>query len=284
MRTGCFARPGSSRNSPKPCSTPSKFRAGRPSPTWERVQAITAFVWPGVGPKGTVLATDLQPECSRCCGKTPQAAGVTNIKPLLATQKDTRLPEGKVDLILMVDVYHECTDPETFLQDMKKALRPGGRLVLVEFRGEDPAVPIKPEHKMTLKQVRREVEPHGLTFKNSLEFLPWQHVIIFEKPAPGAAKKRRSRPTRRPGSQRRCREDAMSMCEDRPEDHVRRSRLVSPRARRRSHATTSRFLNSAGTPSSAMSTPTSMLVLVSSAISDDGRRRPGRWTSPAGRA
>ena len=142
-----------------------------------------------VGPKGTVLATDLQPEMLQMLRQNAQAAGVTNIKPLLATQKDTRLPEGKVDLILMVDVYHECTDPDTILQDMKKALRPGGRLVLVEFRGEDPAVPIKPEHKMTLKQVRREVEPHGLTFKNSLEFLPWQHVIIFEKPAPGAAKK-----------------------------------------------------------------------------------------------
>ena len=108
---------------------------------------------------------------------------MTNIKPIRATQTDTKLPEAAVDLILMVDVYHECTDPETTLKGLFKALKPGGRLVLVEFRGEDPDVPIKPEHKMTLKQVRREVEPQGFTFKESLEFLPWQHVIIFEKPA-----------------------------------------------------------------------------------------------------
>jgi len=93
----------------------------------------------------------------------------------------TMLPEGKVDLVLMVDVYHECTDRETGLAGLHKALRPGGRLVLVEFRGEDPEVPIKPEHKMTLKQVRREVQPQGSCFQSSLEFLPWQHVIIFEK-------------------------------------------------------------------------------------------------------
>ncbi len=136
-----------------------------------------------VGPDGTVFATDLQPEMLQMLRHNAQAAGVNNIKPILATQQDTKLPAGKIDLILMVDVYHECSDPEVVLLGMKKALRPGGRLVLVEFRGEDPDVPIKPEHKMTLRQVRREVEPQGFTFKNSLEFLPWQHVIIFEKPA-----------------------------------------------------------------------------------------------------
>jgi ubiquinone/menaquinone biosynthesis C-methylase UbiE len=138
-----------------------------------------------VGPEGTVLATDVQPEMLQMLRQNAQTAGVTNIKPLLCSQQDTKLPEGKVDLILMVDVYHECSDPETLLQGLRKALRPGGRLVLVEFRGEDPDVPIKPEHKMTLKQVRRELEPQGLVFKTSLEFLPWQHVIIFEKPAGG---------------------------------------------------------------------------------------------------
>jgi ubiquinone/menaquinone biosynthesis C-methylase UbiE len=136
-----------------------------------------------VGPEGTVLATDVQPEMLRMLRQNARAARVTNIKPLLCSQEDTMLPEGKVDLILMVDVYHECSDPEAVLNGLRKALRPGGRLVLVEFRGEDPEVPIKPEHKMTVEQVRREVEPRGLTFKTSLEFLPWQHVIIFEKPA-----------------------------------------------------------------------------------------------------
>ena len=112
-----------------------------------------------------------------------QAAGVNNIKPLLCSSRNTMLPDSKVDLILMVDVYHECTEPEMTLQGLRKALRPGGRLVLVEFRGEDAEVPIKPEHKMTLKQVRREVEPQGFGFVTSLEFLPWQHIIIFNKPA-----------------------------------------------------------------------------------------------------
>jgi ubiquinone/menaquinone biosynthesis C-methylase UbiE len=136
-----------------------------------------------VGPTGTVLATDLQPEMLEMLAANAREAGVTNVKPLLATSTNTRLPDGKVDLVLMVDVYHECPDPEATLKGLRKALKPGGRLVLVEFRGEDPEVPIKPEHKMTLKQVRREVEPQGFTFKNSFEFLPWQHIIVFEKPA-----------------------------------------------------------------------------------------------------
>ena len=136
-----------------------------------------------VGPKGVVLATDLQPQMLEMLRNNAREAGVTNIKPIRATQTDTKLPDAKVDLILMVDVYHECPDPEITLKGLFKALKPLGRLVLVEFRGEDPEVPIKPEHKMTLDQVRREVEPQGFIFKDSLEFLPWQHVIIFEKPA-----------------------------------------------------------------------------------------------------
>jgi hypothetical protein len=90
----------------------------------------------------------------------------------------TTLPERKVDLVLMVDVYHEFTDPVTGLAGLHKALRPGGWIFLVEFRSEDPELPIKPEHKMTLKQVRREVQPQGSCFQGSLEFLPWQHVIM----------------------------------------------------------------------------------------------------------
>lgn len=136
-----------------------------------------------VGPRGVVYAADVQPEMLRMLRDNARAARVTNIKPIRCTQLDTGLPEGVIDLVLMVDVYHECTDPEAVLQDLRSALKPGGRLVLVEFRGEDLEVPIKPEHKMTLDQVRREVEPQGFTFKESLEFLPWQHVIIFEKPS-----------------------------------------------------------------------------------------------------
>jgi ubiquinone/menaquinone biosynthesis C-methylase UbiE len=135
-----------------------------------------------VGPKGTVLASDLQPEMLKMLQRNAREARVTNIKPVRATQLDPKLPEAQVDLILMVDVYHECSSPDITLQGLWKALKPKGRLVLVEFRGEDETVPIKPEHKMTLEQVKKEVEPQGFNFKESLEFLPWQHVIIFEKP------------------------------------------------------------------------------------------------------
>jgi ubiquinone/menaquinone biosynthesis C-methylase UbiE len=137
-----------------------------------------------VGPKGIVYATDVQPEMLRMLRTNARTAGVSNIKPIRCTQADTGLPAAAIDLVLMVDVYHECSDPEATLQGLRTALKPRGRLVLVEFRAEDPQVPIKPEHKMTLDQVRREIEPQGFTFKESLEFLPWQHVIIFEKPAP----------------------------------------------------------------------------------------------------
>jgi protein-L-isoaspartate O-methyltransferase len=135
-----------------------------------------------VGPTGTVLATDVQSQMLAMLADNARTAGVKNIKAIRSTQTDTKLPESKVDLALMVDVYHEASDPEALLKGLKKAIKPGGRLVLVEFRGEDPEVPIKPEHKMTLKQVRKEVEPQGFRFKESLEFLPWQHIIIFVKP------------------------------------------------------------------------------------------------------
>jgi ubiquinone/menaquinone biosynthesis C-methylase UbiE len=146
-----------------------------------------------VGAEGTVFATDLQPEMLRVLAHNMRAAGAANVKPILCTPTDPKLPEGKVDLALMVDVYHECSAPAATLQGLRKALRPGGRLVLVEFRAEDPEVPIRPEHKMTLRQVRREVEPQGFVFKESLEFLPWQHVIIFEKPRSEAAAKGKSK-------------------------------------------------------------------------------------------
>ena len=135
-----------------------------------------------VGPRGTVLATDVQPQMLAMLRDNAKAAGVKNIKPVRATQTDVNLPEGSVDLALMVDVYHEASDPEALLAGLRKALKPGGRLVLVEFRGEDPQVPIKPEHKMTLAQVRRELEPQNFLYVESLEFLPWQHIIVFEKP------------------------------------------------------------------------------------------------------
>ncbi len=134
-----------------------------------------------VGEKGTVYATDVQPQMIKLLRENLKTMGVTNIKPILCTPTDQKLPESAVDLAIMVDVYHECSDPEATLKGIRKALKPGGRLVLVEFRAEDPDVPIKPEHKMTVAQVKKEIEPQGFAFKELHDFLPWQHIIIFEK-------------------------------------------------------------------------------------------------------
>ena len=141
-----------------------------------------------VGPGGRVLATDVQPQMLRMLASNAKQAGASNIRPVLCTPTDPKLPAGEIDLILMVDVYHECSDPEATLRGLRAALKPGGRLVLVEFRAEDPEVPIKPEHKMTVEQVRKELEPQGFAFKVSHEFLPWQHILIFEKPADADAR------------------------------------------------------------------------------------------------
>ena len=135
-----------------------------------------------VGPEGKVLATDVQPQMLAMLRENAKTAGVKNITPIRATQTKVNLPDAAVDLAILVDVYHEASNPEALLVGIKQALKPGGRLVLVEFRGEDPEVPIKPEHKMTLLQVRKELEPQGFRFVESLEFLPWQHIIVFEKP------------------------------------------------------------------------------------------------------
>jgi SAM-dependent methyltransferase len=136
-----------------------------------------------VGDKGTVLASDLQPEMLRMLAENARSLGIRNIKPIRCTATDPKLPEAAVDLIIMVDVYHECSQPAATLKGLRKALKPDGRLVLVEFRAEDPEVPIKPEHKMTVVQARKELEANGFVFKESLEFLPWQHIIIFNKKA-----------------------------------------------------------------------------------------------------
>lgn len=135
-----------------------------------------------VGPKGVVLATDIQPQMVKMMRENMKALKISNVKPILCTADDTKLPDAGVDLILMVDVYHEVPNPAPFLKGLRKALKPGGRLVLVEFRAEDPEVPIKPEHKMTVEQARKEVETNGFGFKEVIETLPWQHIIIFEKP------------------------------------------------------------------------------------------------------
>jgi ubiquinone/menaquinone biosynthesis C-methylase UbiE len=136
---------------------------------------------PKVGDKGKVLAVDIQPEMLEAIRAKAKEKKVTNVEPVQGTEDDPKLPEGKVDLILLVDVYHEFSKPYEMTQAMVKALKPGGRLVFVEFRLEDPNVPIKLVHKMMEKQVQKEMEPHPLKWISTNEELPWQHVITFEK-------------------------------------------------------------------------------------------------------
>jgi SAM-dependent methyltransferase len=136
---------------------------------------------PKVGEKGKVLAVDIQREMISLLSKRMAAAGISNVVPILGTATNTRLPAASVDLALMVDVYHEFDFPYEMAESICRAVKPGGRVVLVEYRGEDPAVPIKLPHKMTELQVRREMSVLPLDWEQTMEVLPWQHIIIFRK-------------------------------------------------------------------------------------------------------
>ncbi len=136
---------------------------------------------PRVGPKGKVLAVDIQPEMLALVRKRMKEGKFDNVEPVLGTVTDPKLPAGGVDLVLLVDVYHEFSHPYEMTAEMVKALRPGGRVVFVEYRLEDPAVPIKLVHKMTERQVLKEMTPFPLKHAKTVEVLPWQHIIILEK-------------------------------------------------------------------------------------------------------
>ncbi len=110
-----------------------------------------------------------------------QRRKLANVVPVLATETDPRLPRESLDLALLVDVYHEFAHPQQMLRRIREALKPGGRLVLIEFRKEDPSVPIREEHKMSIAEARAEVEPEGFLFEGVLNDLPWQHILIFRK-------------------------------------------------------------------------------------------------------
>ncbi|HZL89636.1 MAG TPA: class I SAM-dependent methyltransferase [Pirellulaceae bacterium] len=132
-----------------------------------------------VGDDGHVYAVDIQPEMLGLLNERADKEGVTNITPVLGTFTDARLPKGKCDMILCVDVYHEFSHPEHMLAAMRQALAPGGLIVQVEFRAEDPTVPIKPEHKMSKKQVLKELLPNGFKLAKEFDKLPWQHMMFF---------------------------------------------------------------------------------------------------------
>lgn len=137
---------------------------------------------PLVGPKGRVYAVDVQPEMLRVLAATAKRPGLGNLVPVLGADTDVRLAMSSVDLAIMVDVYHELEFPHEVLASIVRAVRPGGRVVFVEYRGEDPRVPIKALHKMTEKQVRLEAAEHALVWERTVGTLPWQHVLVFRRP------------------------------------------------------------------------------------------------------
>ena len=134
-----------------------------------------------VGSEGQVLAVEVQPEMLERLGMEMRKRNISNVRSILGTPLDPILPAQSVDLALMVDVYHEFQHPEEMVAKIRKSLKDDGRMVLVEYRGEDPTVPIRPEHKMTVKQVLLEILPMGFRLQSRLDFLPWQHVFVFVK-------------------------------------------------------------------------------------------------------
>lgn len=134
-----------------------------------------------VGPSGKVIANDIQPGMIRLLQQRVRDRKLPNVEIVLGLEDDPKLPPDSVDLALMVDVYHEFSQPQAMLRKLHQALKPGGQLVLLEFRKEDPSVPIREEHKMSVKEVRAELEPEGFQFERVLNNLPWQHILIFRK-------------------------------------------------------------------------------------------------------
>ncbi len=133
-------------------------------------------------PSGRVLAVDIQPEMLAIIAQRQRELGVGNVETILGTVEDPGLPAGAVDLVFIVDAYHEFSHPREMGMAIFEALRPGGQLVLLEYRAEDASVPIRRLHKMTEAQARREMTALGFEWVRTEDFLPQQHFLVFEKP------------------------------------------------------------------------------------------------------
>ena len=133
-------------------------------------------------PKGRVIAVEIQQEMLDFLSARSAELGITNVVPHLGMVDSVNLPPGTLDAALIVDAYHEFSHPAEMLESLYAALKPGGRIYLLEFRAEDPRVPIKPLHKMTEAQARKEFEGAGFRFLGNQRHLPWQHFIVFERP------------------------------------------------------------------------------------------------------
>ncbi len=133
-------------------------------------------------PEGKVVAVDIQPEMLTFLKDRAKQLSITNVEPHLGAIDDLKLPADSLDAVLMVDAYHEFSHPAEMLASILRALKPGGKIHLLEFRAEDPRVPIKPLHKMTEAQAKLELESAGFRFVSNRRHLPWQHFMVFEKP------------------------------------------------------------------------------------------------------
>lgn len=133
-------------------------------------------------PEGKVLAVDIQPQMLAMIEERKAADGVSNVEGILGDIDDTKLPANTVDLVLLVDAYHEFSHPWEMMNSIVNGLKSGGRVVLLEYREEDATVPIRPLHKMSQDQVKAEMAVFDLNFVETLDFLPWQHMMIFSKP------------------------------------------------------------------------------------------------------
>ena len=134
-----------------------------------------------VGPTGRVFAVDIQPEMIALIDARVKKEGLTNVTSVLAGPDDPKLSDGSLDLELMVDVYHELAHPQVVLRRLRRALRSDGRLVLLEYRKEDPAIPIREDHKMSVADAKTEVEAEGFHLADVNEALPRQHLLTFTR-------------------------------------------------------------------------------------------------------
>jgi len=134
-----------------------------------------------VGTSGKVFATDIQPEMVRLLQQRVARERHTQVDVVQASEADPRLPQNQLDLILMVDVYHELARPQEMLRQLRTALKPDGRLVLIEFRKESAWVPIREEHKLSAREARMELEAEGYRFDRVIDVLPWQHILVFRR-------------------------------------------------------------------------------------------------------
>jgi predicted methyltransferase len=139
----------------------------------------TLMMAKAVAPNGRAIGIDIQPQMLTQLRARAKAAKVDNVETVLSSQSDPKIPVATCDVILLADVYHELSDPSATLRQLKSALKPGGTIALVEFRGEDDNVPIKELHKMTKAQIVREYQANGLQLQRAVDDLPWQHLMFM---------------------------------------------------------------------------------------------------------